>query len=1109
MRAMRSNCRLSGPSNLGFLLLLTLLSLTAPAVNSQSRFQLLSAKETNIKFKNAISETEGLNVLSYEYFYNGGGVATGDLNNDGLEDLFFTGNMSPNKLYVNKGNLKFSDITKKAGAGLEGRKGGWRTGVTMADVNGDGLLDIYICYSGKNGEALRRNELFINKGNLTFEEKAREYGLDDAGYGTQAAFFDFDNDGDLDMFLLNHSVKKFDQLEISQFREEVDELVGNKLFRNDGSTFVDISKEAGLNQSPLIFGLGVAVADIDGDGFQDIYVTNDYSEPDYLYLNTGKGQFIEQAQVKFKHLPQFSMGVDVADINNDGHPDILNLDMLPADNRRQKLLQLQENYESFALMEQQGLYRQYMRNMLQLNNGDGTFSEIGQLAGLASTDWSWCPLLADFDNDGFKDVFITNGYLRDYTNKDFLRYWGDYKIKRAMEREPYLLMDLIKAMPSTLLPNYIFKNNQDLTFANKQREWGFSTPSISSAAVYADLDNDGDLELVVNNINAEAFVYKNLSRESDQANYVSFQLKEESGNTHAVGAKLYVYAGGKLQYSQVNPNKGYLSCVSTVANFGLGEQGKIDSVRIVWPDNTAQLLRQVAVNQRHVVQKGAETALPHANKTQEAVARPPLFQKVEPLIAHKPTASAENDFKRQPLMLFMYSKTSPVVAKGDVNRDGLEDLFVSGDKSTGDKLYLQKPDGSFTEATLSRNSAVSSTTSAAVFFDANGDGHLDLYLAKGGYALYEPNTPALQDELHLNDGKGNFTLSAGALPDMSAASKSCVRFCDYDNDGDLDLFVGANVVPGRYPESPTSYLLNNNGKGKFTSVQIPFSQAGMVTDAQWADLNNDGRQDLILCGEFMPITVFTNEPGGFVNATASYFDHEAKGFWKTISLADLNGDGKLDIIAGNLGLNSPIQVSEKEPAEMVFADFDNNGSVDPFFSFYMQGKSYPFISRDELNEQMYGMRKKFTSYQAYADAAVQDILSAEEMEKAQRLSVNENRTVIFLQTNGRFIKKDLPTEAQFSVVNQVLTGDFNSDGKKDVLLFGNHSYNRLKIGSIDASYGCLLAGDGKGNFTYVTQPQSGLSVAGDVKSAIEIKVGKQNYLLLGADSEPLQFYRKP
>ncbi|HEY6899842.1 MAG TPA: VCBS repeat-containing protein [Puia sp.] len=1060
-------------------------------------FKLLPAGQTGIRFTNTISETEELNVLNYEYFYNGGGVAVGDINGDGLEDLFFTANSGTCKLYVNLGGFKFKDVTKEAG--VEGRAGAWKTGVMMADVNGDGLLDIYLCYSGRN-PSLRGNQLFINQGNLHFKEQAAEYGLDDAGYCTQAAFFDYDRDGDLDCFLLRHSVKKVDNMELAKARTEPDPLSGDRLFENRNGHFVEVSQKAGIRQSALTYGLGIAIADINKDGWPDIYVTNDYNEPDYLYINNRDGTFSDRAEKSFRYLPQFSMGVDIADINNDGLPDVMNLDMLPEDNRRQKLLQLQENYESFTLMTSQGLQRQYMRNMLQLNNGDGTFSEIGQLAGVSATDWSWSPLLADFDNDGYKDLFVTNGYLRDYTNKDFLRYWGDYKIRKAMDREPVKLMDLVQAMPNTALKKYIFKNNGDLTFSNKQGSWGIDQAAVSSGAVYADLDNDGDLDLVVNNINSPAFVYENTGAGNS---WLQLKLKGKNGNSYAIGAKVYVYANRSVQYEELNPARGYLSCLSTILHFGLAREKAVDSVVIVWPDQIRQKLTGVTINQRlAVAEEGSaqEVAQPAAGRT--------VFNRAQALIPYQQEGFGDNDFKRQLLMLFMYSRSGPVMATADVNKDGKEDVFISGDKNRPGAVYYQQAGGKFAAPGPAIVHEDSSTAGAAAFFDANGDGWPDLYIAKGGYSLWEPHTSALQDQLFLNDGHGSLYPATGVLPDLSASSKACVRPCDYDGDGDIDLFVGGRVVPGQYPTTPTSYLLVNDGKGHFTAAKTPFDQIGMVTDAQWMDLDGDGRKDLILCGEFLPVMAFLNTAGGWVDKTTEYFGQPARGFWNVLALADVDGDGKQDIIAGNLGLNNRFQVSEKEPAELYYADFDHNGSIDPFFNFYIQGVSYPFVSRDELNEQIYPMRKKFTSYKDYSTATMGSLFSKEELDKAGKLTATEARTVCWLNKGGKFQRVELPMAAQFSMVCKIATGDFDKDGKMDVLLLGNHSDNRLKMGSIDANYGCLLKGDGKGGFSYVPQPVSGLSVAGDVKSVTELTVEGQKYLVVGVAEGELQFYKE-
>ncbi|GAB3997994.1 VCBS repeat-containing protein [Spirosoma daeguense] len=1091
-------------------------------------FQLLPASHTNVTFRNDIDENEQLNVLAYEYFYNGGGVAVGDLNNDGLLDIFFTANLKSNKLYLNQGKLSFKDITKEAGAELAGRPGGWKTGVSMADVNNDGLLDIYVCYSGKVDEAKRRNQLFINQGptgkngQIHFVDKAKEYGLDDPSYSTQATFFDYDKDGDLDLLLLNHNVKKFDNMELARFRTETDPLAGNKLFENQNNHFVDVSKKAGIHQYPLTFGLGVAVADINQDGWPDIYVTNDYNEPDYLYINQKNGTFQDVTQHSFRHLPQFSMGVDIADFNNDGLPDVMSLDMLPEDNRRQKLLQLQENYESFELMQQQGLQRQYMRNMLQLNLGIDKFTnsptnsataitaprfaEIAQLAGVSNTDWSWSPLLADFDNDGYKDLFITNGYLRDYTNKDFLRYWGDYKIKKAIDREPVQLMDLVRAMPSTKIPNYIFRNNQDLTFANKQQEWGFQTPSISSGAAFADLDNDGDLELIINNTNEPAFIYKNLSREQSKNNYLAVKLVPANGHKQALGAQVTLYTNGNRQYLELNTVRGYLSSQPQTLHFGLGNATLVDSIRINWPDQRQQLLKNVTVNQLLEVKQPETNVATLATPANVAS----VFKKVEPMLSYAHEGLHENDFKRQPLMLWMYSHPGPVLAKGDVNKDGLDDVFVSGDANKPGQVWLQKPGGTFQKIdSLAIGDESVSSVSAAVFFDANGDGYDDLYVAKGGYSQFEINTTSLQDELYLNDGKGNLKLSLTSLPNVSSSSKSCVRPFDYDGDGDVDLFVGGRIVPGRFPEPAVSYLLQNIGNGQFKPMPIPFARAGMITDAHWADLDNDGRADLVLCGEFMPIKVYLNTKDGFVDRTKVYFPTPSYGLWSSLAIADVNGDGQKDIIAGNIGINSQLHFSDKEPAELYYADFDNNGSIDPFLNFYVQGQSYPFVSRDELNDQIYAMRKKFGFYKDYANANIQVVFPPEELSKAQKLSANECHTVCFLAKNGTFEKQLLPMQAQVSPVIASLIRDVNKDGHPDVVLFGNRSDNRLKLGSMDANYGCLLVGDGKGNFRYVTQPESGLWVLGDVKSVIEIKAAQEKCMLIGAFNQPLQVYDMP
>jgi enediyne biosynthesis protein E4 len=1067
-------------------------------------FTLLEPKKTGVHFINEINESEGLNVLAYEYFFNGAGVAVGDLDNDGLEDLFFTANMKPNKLYKNLGNLSFKDISSQAGKGIEGRTGHWRTGVTMADVNNDGLLDIYICYSGKGEPDTRRNELFINLGNMKFKESAKEYGLDDPSYSTQAAFFDYDLDGDLDMFLLNHSTKKVDNLEFAKFRSEVDEYAGCKMFENIGNKFIDVSSKVGISRSALTFGLGIVVSDINLDGWPDLYVTNDYNEPDHLYINNKQKGFTDAADQALTHMSQFSMGTDIADFNNDGLPDIVTLDMLPEDNKRQKLLQLQENYEIFELMQQQGLHKQYMRNMLHLNNGNGTFTEIGQLAGISKTDWSWTPIMADFDNDGFKDLFITNGYLRDYTNKDFLKYWGDYKVKKAMDREPVQLMELIKAMPSTKIPNYIFSNNHNLGFTNMQTAWGIDRHAISSAAVAADLDKDGDLDIVVNNINEEAFIYQNNTRSANKHHYIQIQIKNEKGSS-LNGTKVLVYTKDLTQLQELNQNRGYLSSASTTLHFGLAGNEMIDSIKILWPGGMKETVNYKIKADQSIKFSNASVTTQHRNTTSDTNT---IFKKISAPIPYQHKSFNENDFKRQPLMLTMYSNTGPVMAKSDVNKDGLEDIFISGNAEAPGKIWLQKKNGIFESIpNLSIVNEEETAVSAAVFADFNNDTWPDLYVAKGGYSIWMPNSQALQDELFINDGKGSFIQASNQLPNVSASSKSCVRTADVDGDGDLDVFIGGRIIPGRYPVTPESYLLINDGKGVFTRQRTAFDMIGMVSDAQWTDLNNDRLPDMILVGEWMPIKVYVNLKTGFEDATDTYIPNSPTGLWSSIMLSDFNDDGKIDLLAGNIGENTPFKFSTKEPGTLVYADFDGNGSIDPFFNFYVQGKSYPYVSRDELNDQIYAMRKKFLSYAQYAGATMNDIFSKEDLGKAITLEASTQLTTLFTQKNGKFsTQHHLPVQAQFAPNKIMLKEDFDHDGKEEVLLLGNQTLNRLKMGAIQANKGNLFKFNTEGSPEYIPLTKSGLNIEGDVKSALTLVVDGKKILLVGSSDQPLQAY---
>ncbi|WP_339712556.1 VCBS repeat-containing protein [uncultured Kriegella sp.] len=1070
----------------------------------------MPSKKTGITFKNILSETEEFNILTYGYIYNGGGVSVGDINNDGLQDLYFTGSMVGSRLYLNKGDFEFEEIAQKAGVFAEGL---WNTGTTMVDINADGLLDIYVCRSAAKDDFKRKNLLFINNGNLTFTEKAAEYGIDDAGYSTQGAFFDYDRDGDLDLYVVNHSTQEF-----ASFRQINNNLKSHRspayedrLYKNENGKFINVSDEAGLVSNVLGFGLGVAISDINDDDWPDIYISNDFNEQDYFYINNQDGTFTESLQQYIGHTSHFSMGSDIADINNDGYPEIMTLDMLPEGNYRSKMVSGPDNYDKFMVLLNNGFYHQSMRNMMHLNNKGKSFSEIGQFSGVSSTDWSWASLFSDLDNDGYKDLFITNGVKRDYTNMDFMNFAVQEKMNENKTGVEMAITNLLENIPATIEENYTYHNNGDLTFSKVSAEWGLNQESLSNGAAYADLDNDGDMDIIVNNTDTEAFVYRNNSNIHLKNNYLKINLKGEGKNTFGIGAKVMLQIGDQTLSQEMMPTRGFQSSVDYNLVFGLGNAKTIDALKIIWPNGNIQLLQDVKPNQQLTLyQKDALNSETLKNTPSKSyftdITQDGVFQFV-----HKENEYI--DFKREQLLPHKLSTQGPKLTKGDINNDGLDDIFIGGSKGSVGKLLVQSKSGKFSsssENTFSEDAQ--SEDLGTLFFDADGDGDQDLYIVSGGND-FDKKAPELQDRLYFNNGHGQFKKKIAALPSM-LTSGSCVASGDIDNDGDLDLFIGGRVVPGRYPTAPKSYILANDGKGNFTNVTATINEAitniGMVTDALWSDFNGDGQDDLIVVGEFMGIRAFENNNGKLIELTEESGITNSQGWWNTIKSGDFDNDGDLDYIAGNFGLNSQLKASVTEPVQLYAKDFDGNGSIDPILCSYVQGENYPVFSRDDLIGQLSGLKGKYVNYSDYADQKITDVFSPEELASASLLEAKTFATSYMENLgNNRFKLTPLPVPAQFSPVYGILVQDIDGDKNLDVVLAGNFFGTRVKYGRYDANRGVLLKGDGKGGFSPVNNLESGLNISGEARD-IETLILSDNteIVLFVRNNESIQVYQK-
>lgn len=1090
------------------------------ACTQSTLFREISPEKSGIDFSNTISESAELSVLNYEYIYNGGGVGVGDFNNDSLTDIYFTGNMVSNALYINQGDLKFQNITKEAGVDGQGK---WNKGVSIIDINNDGWMDIYVCSAVYSDSNARKNILYVNQGINEqtglpfFKDEAAAYGLDHPSNTHMAAFFDYDNDGDLDVYLLLNDLDGTYPNEFRPIRKDGSWPNTDKLLENhfDSSmhhpVFTDVSTRAGI----LIegHGLGVSIADINQDGWKDIYVSNDYLSNNILYINNKNGTFTDQCAAYFKHTSKNAMGNDIADINNDGLPDVIEMDMMPADQYRQKLMHSDISYQNFQNSERFGYMYQYPRNTLQLNRGKyvkentseeiPSFSEIAHLSGIAQTDWSWAPLLIDADNDGYRDLMISNGLPRDMSDMDFMAYRRNAYASTPLE-------EVLKQIPAVKISNYIFKNNGDLTFSDKTKDWGWQTPTFSAGMAYADFDRDGDVDVVINNTNMNASLLENtLNEQKDKQHFINVQLIGSNQNIHGLGATIHIYAQGKHQLYEQSPYRGYLSSVEPIAHFGIGNATTIDSIQIIWPNQTTQLVQNIEADKTITLNIKDAKEISPANE-----------KKVNQLFSEITIASGMDknfneidfiDFDIQKLIPHKLTKYGPSIAVGDINNDGLDDFIAGGSSPFYASIFIQQQNGKFNRTKLTDSNIPQLQDDAGMLlFDADGDKDLDLYIASGG-AENEPQSKAYTDHFYINDGRGKFKEEILEIANNRTA-KSCIAACDYDNDGDLDMFVGGRVVPGSYPSPTSSFIYQNeskNGKVSFKDVTKNVApelfQLGMATSAVWSDADNDGKKDLVISLEWGAISFFKNEGNQLRKIKTNI--SENTGWWNSVVASDVDNDGDMDYIAGNYGYNGYIQPSKTYPINAYGRDFDNNGSFDAVFSSFRKSsvngslKEFPIAGRDEFIRQMTIMKEKFTNYSAYANSEMQTIFSEEAIKNALKLSVNIFHTSwIENKGNFQFEIHALPTEAQFAPVYGIVARDFNEDGNIDIALNGNEYNMSPSLGRYDGFKGLILKGNGKGSFIPMAIQESGFHVDGNGKALGELIVNKM-YALIASQNE--------
>jgi hypothetical protein len=1108
-------------------------------------FQKVPSAESNIRFANNFKEDFYNNIIRNPNFYNGGGVGIIDVNKDGKPDIFFTSTTGACKLYLNEGGMKFRDITKMAGVAAEK---GFKSGVTIADVNGDGWPDIYLCRTGLQPGDDRRNLLFINNWNNTFSESAADYGVDDPSPSNHANFFDYDNDGDLDLYVLNFpadfdlahrmDLEKLPSGKITRNTKPHTEFDSDRLYRNNGFTpappgttpapsapagkpFTDISKQAGIDNRA--FGLSSLALDWNGDHYPDILVANDYLEPDFFYINNRNGAFTDQTHKSFRHISAHTMGTDAADINGDGLPDLLALDMLAEEYPRQKRLTTVMLNQRYKMLVGYGYWPQMMRNVLQLNNGPApgasrdpggmpSFSEIGCLAGIFQTDWSWSVLSQDYDLDGWPDIFITNGYPRDVTDLDYVQFTDD-SIQRnfgGVSPEQFKTIDdYLNLIPSNPQRNYMYRNRGDLTFENKTIDWGFTDKTFSNGAAYADLDNDGDLDLVVNNAGSEALLYRNTAADRKKGAWLELHFEGPPGNIAAFHTVARVTAGNRSWQQELTPVRGFYSCQQPMLHFGLGDAGKIDKIEVLFPPgNKLLVLENQAVNQRLTLnikdaKPGSLTTLPPAQTN--------FFQEItgpeKPDFTHR--EDEYEDFDHERLLPWRMSTPGPRIASGDVNGDRLDDFYIGGAANSAGALFVQTADGRFARSaqkTWDADAAAEDT--GATFFDADGDSDLDLFVAGGGNSA-PAGDARYQPRLYLNDSRGNFTRAAQALPVITDSGSAVATF-DYDNDGDLDVFLGGWCVPGAYPVTPGSYVLRND-KGTFSNVTAQvapgFAKCGMVRAIAFADLNGDQKAEILVAGEWMPLTVFQFKNGKFEDVTTAFGLDQTHGYWRSLAAADFDGDGDIDFIAGNLGLNSRLMASREAPLTIYAKDFDNNGSIDPLMCYTKNGTEYPLALREVLLKQLPPLKKKFVRNAPYADATLEDVYPRNELKTAQRFIATELRSAYFENQGGKFVLKPLPNLAQAAPANAIIVLDVNKDGKQDIVLAGNDYGQQVETGAIDAGNGLVLLNEGKGSFKPVPGCLSGLWADKDARSLALVRAAQQKMLLLvGNSNDKMQVF---